>query len=655
MTNWVLATDELPSKYIGFNLSPESAWFMQGDPLYWDMYSDEYHEVYFNTDISLINTNYISKSNDVYKGKLNVYAANSVLKNENNYITFDLDNLTDNKLYKAQFPSESDEEWYHIGTHYNVQNVDPDYLKVECDIRWKGDVDIQFLNNLRDTILDNYDETGYMYSEIRFGYFFFGETGTTIEELGNGSVWDLADGGNRNFFILMRGLNDFLIIEDDDVRISSVLLYTIDDDQWNYYIVWNDTNGKYYYHKTDKFFNHEWIHFEYSRSQNTATLKIDNQIYEFPVSHEDELTLGLESYGCPIFTDYVLDCRYEVYGYSQIANLKTYVVAEETFDFEAPYVYVKNSNYRDHFFLSAEVDNYGPAGYEILWDNGERTKSIACEFGEYHEVTVTNRAGSTTEWNVAGFGEVRVYNYLADIGIVSIPLTETGTIINAPNSYRITNNTDYSENCSIEYYANNDSIIANDLGTAYINKKSDAVSALRENGYYTLSVSRYDDYSEYATGIGFTVSWKMKLLNNIDDWLADAQSNVNYEVDCYGYLLCFDGYGRSGIHLYLTSVNDTLCAAVKSVKDTSKKSILPSEFINGEWVDCMLCKCEDNKYFFNVNGYTLFDFEDDSVPNTVYLYSTVLLGMNRVDLKNIKTPYIILKDIKRSMQLRKER
>ena len=46
---------------------------------------------------------------------------------------------------------------------------------------------------------------------------------------------------------------------------------------------------------------------------------------------------------------------------------------------------------------------------------------------------------------------------------------------------------------------------------------------------------------------------------------------------------------------------------------------------------------------------------DDSVPNTVYLFNTVLLGMNRVDLKNIKTPYVILKDIKRSMQLRKER
>ena len=423
----------------------------------------------------------------------------------------------------------------------------------------------------------------------------------------------------------------------------------------NYYLVWNDTNGKYYYHKTDKFFNHEWIHFEYSRSQNTATLKIDNQTYEFPITHEDELTLGLESYGCPVFTDYVLDCRYEVYGYSQIANLKTYVVAEETFDFEAPYVYVKNSNYRDRFFLSAEVDNYDPAGYEIRWDNGERTKSIACEFGEYHEVTVTNRAGSTTEWNVAGVGDVRVYNYLADIGIVSIPLTETGTIINAANYYNITNNTDYSENCSIQYYSNVDSVIANDLGTAYINKKSDAVSALRENGYYTLSVSRYDDYSDYATGIGFTVSWKMKLLNNINDWLSDALSSVNYDDECYGYLLCFDGYGRSGIHLYLTSVNNTLCAAVKSVKDTSKKSILPSEFINGEWVDCMLCKCEDNKYFFNVNGYTLFDFEDDSVPNTVYLFNTVLLGMNRVDLKNIKTPYIILKDIKRSMQLRKER
>ena len=56
-----------------------------------------------------------------------------------------------------------------------------------------------------------------------------------------------------------------------------------------------------------------------------------------------------------------------------------------------------------------------------------------------------------------------------------------------------------------------------------------------------------------------------------------------------------------------------------------------------------------------MNGYTLFDFEDDSLSNTVYLFNTVLLDANRDDLKNIKTPYIILKDIKRSMQLRKER
>ena len=178
------------------------------------------------------------------------------------------------------------------------------------------------------------------------------------------------------------------------------------------------------------------------------------------------------------FEDYHYDCNPDY----TIPTIDDSVVAEETFDFEAPYVYVKNSNYRDHFFLSAEVDNYDPAGYEILWDNGERTKSIACEFGEYHEVTVTNRAGSTTEWNVAGVGDVREYNYLADIGIVSIPLTETGTIINAANYYNITNNTDYSENCSIQYYANVDSVIANDLGTAYINKKSDTVSSLRENG-----------------------------------------------------------------------------------------------------------------------------------------------------------------------------
>ena len=56
-----------------------------------------------------------------------------------------------------------------------------------------------------------------------------------------------------------------------------------------------------------------------------------------------------------------------------------------------------------------------------------------------------------------------------------------------------------------------------------------------------------------------------------------------------------------------------------------------------------------------MNGYTLFDFEDDSLSNTVYLFNTVLLDANRDDLKTTKTPYVILKDIKRSMQLRKER
>ena len=72
------------------------------------------------------------------------------------------------------------------------------------------------------------------------------------------------------------------------------------------------------------------------------------------------------------FEDYRYDCNPDY----TIPTLDDSVVAEETFNFEAPDVYVKNSNYRDRFFLSAEVDNYDPAGYEILWDNGERTKSF---------------------------------------------------------------------------------------------------------------------------------------------------------------------------------------------------------------------------------------------------------------------------------------
>lgn len=677
MPNWVLATEEFPRDMIGYVFSDESIWFLNNG-----YYSPSYDGYSISTDnqsqsISKINTNYITDKNGTYYGdgsKIYSHVATTPLYNDNGHITFDIYELIDGyKLLKGCIPDEYGSPWCTIDVGYNTQNIDTDYEKISFDFKWSGIINDEVLNELirqneekeAERISYNSDMKSY---DIYFGYEcghsytkddileYTSGTNFTSEFLENTIEYENKD-GTENIFIMIKYYSWIFTI-DSNTACYSMFFYNRHENKWYYYILWDDKNGNtYYYDATDCYKNKTWLHVEYSQYKSDATLKLGERTFTFPVNNET-VKLKLFSRLMPIFRDNRYDDNFEysyyIYGYTQIANIKSYVVPlDEDLGFDAPYVYVKNSNYRDHFFLSAEVDNYDPAGYEILWDNGERTKSIACEFGEYHEVTVTNRAGSTTDWNIAGFGEVHEYNYHADIGIVSIPLTETGTIINAANYYNITNNTQYSENCSIQYYANVNSIIANDLGTVYINKKSDAVSALHENGHYTLSVSRYDDYSEYATGIGFTVSWKMKLLNNIDYWLADAQSNVNYDVECFGYLLCFDGYGQSGIHLYLTSVDNTLCIAAKSAKDTSKKSILPSEFINGEWVECMLCKCDDNKYFFNVNGYTLFDFEDDSLSDTVYLFNTVLLGANRVDLKNTKTPYVILKDIKRSMQLRK--
>lgn len=669
MTNWVIATVELPSKYIGFNLSPDYVWFNQyDDPYYWEMYSDEYYNFIFNTDISLINSEYVSKKDGNYKGKLTPFVANSTIKNDNGYITFDMGELEDGyKLIKANFPNESDLEWYYIDTNYTTQNIDTDYLKIECDLKWHGGITETFLNNLKDEIQYSYDETGEWGSDINFGYCFYGETGKTVDDLGNDTVYDLIDDGNTNFYLIMRDLNWQIVYLDDDVRVSSLLLYTMSDDKWHYYLMWSDKNDRYYYHEaTDKFFNKTWIHVEYSRFQNTATLKIDDKTYEFQVAYNitvqtnNKLTLGFRSMGCPVFKEYVDDSRYYIYDYTQIANIKTYVVPlNQTFDFSEPTVYVRNSNYRDNFFLSVDVENYDPKGYEVLWDTGENTKSLACRFGEYHEVTVTNRAGSSKAWNVAGFGDARFYSYRVDICRDAIPLSDVGNIIRNIN-YNIINDTEYADNCTITYHADIDSIIVNDGSSIYIDKTEDVICPLREKGYYLIRVSRYDQYASSANGVGFALSWKMKVEGDIGEWLnysitrSSYTSALDLSANCYGYLLCFDGYGRTGIHLSLKISHGKIYVVAKSVAQTEKWCILPTEFANGEWVDCMFYMYEQNKFFFTVNGYTLLDYSENVNLESVFLFNTVMASSN-VILQNIKTPYVNIKDIKRSMQLRKDR
>lgn len=680
MPNWVLATVEFPADKIGYVFNDESTFFLNEYGNYENYYNNDTNTYMGYQSISKVNPLYIVNKKgayyNIYGSRISSYVATSPLYNDNGHITFDIDPncLTDGYIIKkCVIPEDYDQEWGFIDAGYTTQNIDTDYEKITCDFKWSGIINDEVLNEIVQKNINRQfleiEDPDYYYTPVYFGCWYAGiefthddileyTSGTNFlnEFYDNSIVYENTD-GTENIFIIMDSYNYVFEFPDDYIYVSSMFFYNRHEDKWYYYLLWNDKNGNtYYYDATDCYKNKTWLHAEYTRYQNEGTLKLGERTFTFPIE-KGTVKLRFYAFLMPVFDHYNPwnsdENTYEIYGYTQIANIKSYVVPlEEDLDFGTPMVYVKNSNYRDNFFLSVEVENDDPNGYEVLWDNGARTVSIPCRFGEYHEVTVTNRAGSTKAWNVAGFGDARFYKYrvnVADlISVSDIGKSSSGTI-------NLTNNAEYATqtDCTPSFTCGSSSYTAEvKVVDGHVTIDTTG-TALRTSGYYAIRISRYNQYNTQANGVGFGLSWKMKLLGDIGEW-------IQYSYECKpGYdsvslSLDWDVYGNliSGINLSVVKSHGELKCVAYSVSNSSVRSIMPDDFMNGEWVDCYFYKYDTNKYFFNVNGYTILNFEDSSLNvETLYLYNTSLAGSMSSLILNEKTPRVIHSEIKRSMGL----
>ena len=145
----------------------------------------------------------------------------------------------------------------------------------------------------------------------------------------------------------------------------------------------------------------------------------------------------------------------------------------------------------------------------------------------------------------------------------------------------------------------------------------------------------------------------MKLIGDIGEWIQYSyEFNPGY--DSVSISLDWDVYGNliSGINLSVVKSHGELKCIAYSIANSSIRNILPDDFMNGDWVDCYLYKYDTNKYFFNVNGYTILNFEDSSLDvESLCLFNTSLACSMSALILNEKTPKVIHSEMKRSMEL----
>lgn len=148
---------------------------------------------------------------------------------------------------------------------------------------------------------------------------------------------------------------------------------------------------------TEKGLNEEWIDIEVIVSNHNTILNVDNNSYDFEVSNDNSDTVlvevlpNIENFKGRNNNDHVL------LFYEQVADFKLFL--KPRIDFWLPWINVDCQFLYDKVILTADVYNDDPLGYSLLWSTGETTRSIEVPYEEHphYEVTVTNRAGSTTD------------------------------------------------------------------------------------------------------------------------------------------------------------------------------------------------------------------------------------------------------------------
>lgn len=149
---------------------------------------------------------------------------------------------------------------------------------------------------------------------------------------------------------------------------------------------------------TEKGLNEEWIDIEVIVSSHNTTLNVDNNSYDFEVSNDNSDTVLVEVLPNIENLKGRNNNEHVLLFYEQVADFKLFL--KPKLDFGYPWLNVECQFLYDKVILTADVYNDDPLGYSLLWSTGETTRSIEVPYEDYphYEVTVTNRAGSSTDY-----------------------------------------------------------------------------------------------------------------------------------------------------------------------------------------------------------------------------------------------------------------
>lgn len=409
--DWVIAHDLSSPKLLGVRL--EQRYYSEGDSWYpvvmdngvenRNIYDYEYGEYH------ITNTTRRYKRWGRYEDHVYTEIYDAEFVNENGFITCQVD-----------FNSEAVDQGTHDDSESFIDYISAMYYTGENESWRKIEFYLRFCNTEN---LDLFTEKVYEYCETKddelFGKyeddFYIWQTTASLSEMleqlkttyfpdslipvYNGNE-DLSPNNNLCFlFDYTYQNNNTIVISEVDLR--DLYFYDKSTGRWYFYILEVNLNNKTIniFDCTQYFYSGEWFKVELIKTDD-CVLRIGNQehnvswnCWEYNIDDSDHYirveTHCMGNYG----TEHAI--------YSQCANLKQYVPnSDNGYDFGYPWLNIECQFLYDKVVLTADVHNDDPLGYSLLWSTGETTRSIEVPYEQYphYEVTVTNRAGSGTDY-----------------------------------------------------------------------------------------------------------------------------------------------------------------------------------------------------------------------------------------------------------------
>lgn len=409
--DWVIAHDLSSPKLLGVRL--EQRYYSEGDSWYpvvvdngvenRNIYDYEYGEYH------ITNTTRRYKRWGRYEDHVYTEIYNAEFVNENGFITCQVD-----------FNSEAGDQGTHDDSESFIDYISAMYYTGENESWRKIEFYLRFCNTEN---LDLFTEKVYEYCETKddelFGKyeddFYIWQTTASLSEMleqlkttyfpdslipvYNGNE-DLSPNNNLCFlFDYTYQNNNTIVMSEVDLR--DLYFYDKSTGRWYFYILEVNLNNKTIniFDCTQYFYSGEWFKVELIKTDD-CVLRIGNQehnvswnCWEYNIDDSDHYirveTHCMGNYG----TEHAI--------YSQCANLKQYVPnSDNGYDFGYPWLNIECQFLYDKVVLTADVHNDDPLGYSLLWSTGETTRSIEVPYEQYphYEVTVTNRAGSGTDY-----------------------------------------------------------------------------------------------------------------------------------------------------------------------------------------------------------------------------------------------------------------